>query len=208
MLLLGNIVLQASERFERFVAFEQHFRLAGWRGTGLTRHWNVDREHVPRILRGDGDADRSSGRNSIAADRVHCESCAYPRAAGGSTLLHWTALPSVSRQGRSGPTVLLGRFRGAQEVGLYGGVLTLALFRLHHGMLATVLQPRVAACGAWRVAGVHRKFNDGDVASSLIALVLLMGLCPYNRPACAWTTVYGVCRRSPCWLPARSLRSC
>jgi O-antigen/teichoic acid export membrane protein len=61
-------------------------------------------------------------------------------------------------------------------VGLYGGVLTLAIIPdFINGMLATVLQPRVASLRArGALPAFNRKFMMAMLPAGLIALVLLM----------------------------------
>ena len=68
---------------------------------------------------------------------------------------------------------LLGRFRGVQEAGLYGGVLTLALIPDYvAGMLATVLQPRVVRLQErGELLAFNRKVMLAMLPFGLVALV-------------------------------------
>jgi O-antigen/teichoic acid export membrane protein len=67
---------------------------------------------------------------------------------------------------------LLGRFRGAQDVGLYGGVLTLAVIPdFVGGLLVTVLQPRVIRLHeSGGLLAFNRKLAMGMIPLGLLAI--------------------------------------
>jgi len=83
--------------------------------------------------------------------------------------------------------------------GAYGGVLTLAIIPdFINGMLATVLQPRVASLRArGALPAFNRKFMMAMLPAGLIALVLFDGLAHTIVQLALGPRLWPVCRRSP-----------
>ena len=179
-LLLRSVIsfFQAAERFERFVAFEAIFQ--------------ASRLAMVLTLLATGRLDVSTVLASYAAMGILTAAVATtqlprpvftlrPLPAGvlreAARYFLWTAFAFGLAAGTERADLfLLGRFRGAEEVGLYGGVLTLAIIPdFIGGMLATVLQPRVArlrACGA--LPAFSRRFMMMMAPLGIIALLLMM----------------------------------
>ncbi len=140
-------VFQATERFDRFVTYEAMFQgtrlsavigliAAGWLAVG-----SVIGAYAALGLACAALAARRLPRRELLATPLL--TAAALRDAGhffGWSLLAM-ALAAVNERM---DLFLLSRFRGVEEVGIYGGVLTIALIPdFVGGLLATVLQPRV-----------------------------------------------------------------
>lgn len=140
-------VFQASERFDRFVTFEALFQgtrliavlaliAAGWLDVSTVIGAYAALGIFCAVLA----AGRLPRREVLAAPLLSA-----PALRDTAHFFGWTlvALMLASVNERM-DLFLLTRFRGVEEVGLYGGILTIALIPdFVGGLLATVLQPRV-----------------------------------------------------------------
>jgi O-antigen/teichoic acid export membrane protein len=179
-MLLRSVIsfFQASERFERFVAFEAAFqagRLAMVLALLATGTLTVSTVLASYAAMGMLTAAVAATRLPRTVFTVSPVPIHVLREAAHYYI--WTAFAfGLSAGTERADLFLLGRFRGAQEVGLYGGVLTLAIIPdFINGMLATVLQPRVASLRArGALPAFNRKFMMAMLPAGLIALVLLM----------------------------------
>lgn len=147
-LLLRSVlaVFQATERFDRFVTFEAVFQggrllmvliLAGTQSLSVTT--------VLLSYAAMGCFAAVLGARGLPQGLLAPKAIPMPVLRDAALFFGWTVFGFGLAAGTERMDLfLLGRFLGAQEVGLYGGVLTLAVIPDYvAGMLATVLQPRV-----------------------------------------------------------------
>ena len=162
---------QATERFDWFVAFEATFqagRLVMVLALVATRSLDVANVLMSYAAMGFAAAALAAARLPRTLFTLRALPAHVSRE--GAHFFFWTVFAFGLAAGTERMDLfLLGRFRGAQEVGLYGGVLTLAIIPdFISGMLATVLQPRVARL---RERGELLAFNR-----TVILAVLPLGL--------------------------------
>jgi O-antigen/teichoic acid export membrane protein len=184
-LLLRSVlsVFQAYERFDRFVIHEAAFqaaRLAGVLALFLAGWMTV--ETILGFYAVAGLAVAALALRRVPAGLLAWR--AVPRGVlrecGGFFL--WTIAGYLLVAGTERVDLfLLSRFRGIEEVGLYGGVLTLAVIPdFIAGMLGTVLQPRVARLQASGVlAGFHRRLFLAMLPLAVLGMVLVGLLAPW-----------------------------
>jgi O-antigen/teichoic acid export membrane protein len=147
-LLLRSVLayFQATERFDRFVAFESVFQ--GGRLLVILALASMQSLSVTTVLVSYGAMGCFAavlGARRLPPGLLAFRPIPAPVLGDTARFFVWTLLGfSLAAGTERMDLFLLGRFRGAQDVGLYGGVLTLAVIPdFVSGLLATVLQPRV-----------------------------------------------------------------
>ena len=181
-LLLRSVLafFQAVEQFDRFVASEAVFqggRLLMVLALAATQSLSVTTVLVSYAAMGCFAAVLAA--RHLPQGLLALRAIPMPVLREAAPFFIWTVFGSILAAGTERMDLfLLGRFRGAQEAGLYGGVLTLAVIPdFVAGLLATVLQPRVARLQErGELPAFSRKLMLAMLPLGVLTLVAVVGV--------------------------------
>lgn len=196
---------QATEQFERFILFEGLFQASRFLVTlilAATQSLSVTAILITYALT--GLCTTLFAVTRLPRSLFTLRSIPGPVMRESARFFGWTVFAfGLAASTERLDLFLLGRFKGAHDVGLYGGMLTLAVIPdFIGGLLATVLQPRVIRLHqTGGLIAFNRKLTLGMIPIGLIAtgvavfaadLIISVALGPRFTPGATAFTVLAV----------------